>query len=391
MNGNVLSGADQWLQKGRQHLRGKRFALLTNPTGVTREYVSTIEVCASIKEGQLAALFACEHGIRGERQAGVKFGDEVDTELGIPVYSLYGEHRQPTASMLTDLDAVVIDIQDLGIRFYTYLSTLVYMMEACAQHGVSLIVLDRPNPLGGVSSEGGLLQPEYRSMIGAWKMPIRTGMTIGEFALLVNSEMNEACDLEVIPLSQWDRRMTYPDTGLPWILPSPNMPTIDTVRVYAGNCFFEGTNLSEGRGTTKPFEMIGAPWLDARKTAKVMNDLRLPGVHFHPITFTPMFSKHQQELCHGIMTYVTDPSIYRSVSVGLHLLHYIGELHPAHFAWLQPRGSQQQGARWMIDLLTGSDQVRHKVLDRVGLYEILEQWEEEEQAWLRMREPYLLY
>lgn len=391
MQRNIRSGADQLTLVGDKYLQGKRFGLLTNPSGITAQFVSTINVCANLKTAKLAALFACEHGIRGERQAGVKLADEMDAKLGIPIFSLYGEHRQPTKQMLEQLDAVVFDIQDLGVRFYTYISTLVYVMEACAAYGKSLIVLDRPNPLGGLLSEGGFLQPDYHSMVGAWKMPMSTGMTIGEFALLVNAQMNGSCDLQVVPLQNWERGMEYTDTGLPWVLPSPNMPTIDTVRVYTGNCLFEGTNLSEGRGTTKPFEMIGAPWLNAAHTAQVMNKLKLPGVYFHPVTFTPMFSKHQGALCQGIMTYVTDKASYRSVHTSLHLLHYVEKLHPEQFEWLKPSNADQPEARWFIDLLTGSDLVRRKLQSQSGLVEVTSQWENESNEWLEIRKPYLLY
>jgi len=384
----VLTGADQFPEWAERALAGRRFGLLTNPTGIDSRFRSTIDRCAGLGKAQLAALFACEHGLRGERQAGVKFGDEFDPELGLPVYSLYGERREPTAQMLEGLDAVVIDIQDLGVRFYTYLTTLVHVMRACAEYGPEVIVLDRPNPLGGAGCEGGCLKDGFRSMVGPWNVPFRTGLTIGEFARLVQSQMERPCRLRIIPLQGWRRPMEYPDTGLPWIMPSPNMPTLDTVRVYPGNCLFEGTNLSEGRGTTRPFEMIGAPWLRHRELCEEMNKQNLPGVYFHPVTFTPLYSKHQGRLCRGVMTFVTDRSRYKSVDASLRLLRAILCLHPDAFEWLPPA---KPGAPYFIDLLSGSDRVRLTLHEPGGLESILADWQVECRQWEQIRRSCLLY
>ncbi|MEC0209129.1 DUF1343 domain-containing protein [Paenibacillus ehimensis] len=383
----VQTGADRLplLESG---LRGQRFGLLTNPTGINRRFESVIDGCAGFKSAALTALFACEHGIRGERQAGVRFGDEKDDKTGIPVFSLYGDHKRPTEEMMDRVDAVVFDIQDLGVRFYTYLSTLVYMMEACAACGKRLIVLDRPNPLGGLVSEGGMLEPGYESMVGAWAAPFRTGLTIGEFAGYVNSQLPVRCDLQVVPLLGWKRDMEYPDTGLPWIMPSPNMPTMDTVRVYAGNCLFEGTNVSEGRGTTRPFELLGAPWMDGRTVGEAVNRLGLPGVHLQPVYFTPTFSKYQGELCSGVQLFVTDPAAYRSVATALHLLHAIAALYPAQFQWTPPF---KEGRKPFIDYLSGSDQVRTSIQTEAGLNRIISLWDAQAKAWDDARRSYLLY
>lgn len=384
----VRTGADRLAESAERYLSGKRIGLLTNPTGITRDFRSTIEVCAEQTVGALTALFACEHGIRGERQAGLKFEDETDPDLGIPVYSLYGNHRAPTPDMLETVDAIVFDIQDLGVRFYTYLTTLLYTMQACAKADKELIVLDRPNPLGGLSVEGGVLRDGFQSMVGAWPIPFRTGMTIGEFARLANSQSETKCRLQVVPLDGWIRDMEYPDTGLPWVMPSPNMPTMDTVRVYAGTCLVEGTNLSEGRGTTRPFEMIGAPWLDARKTAEALNRQGLPGVVFHPVYFTPMFSKHKGELCGGVQLYVTEPGVYRSVRTGLFLLAHIRRLHPEQFAWLPPF---KEGSKSFIQLLTGSDVVPQTLREPGDAERIADEWDKEAAKWSKSREAWLLY
>ena len=386
MQRKVQVGADQLRTVGKQLLKGKRFGLLTNPTGITSNFQSTIEICQSLDGAKLSALFACEHGLRNEKQAGVLFEDEMDSIYGVPVYSLYGSRRKPSPESLKELDVLVFDIQDIGVRFYTYLTTLVYVMQACAVHHVGVVVLDRPNPLGGQRIEGGLLQEDCFSMVGAWKMPVITGLTIGEFAKLVNSQLDVPCELQVIPMIGWGRSMEYPDTGLPWIMPSANMPTMDTVRVYGGNCFFEGTNLSEGRGTTKPFELIGAPWLNHDEVCEVMNDLDLPGVHYHPVTFTPTFSKYQGELCNGVMTFVTDKHSFRSVESGLTLLYQIMKLHPDDFSW---RG--EEDGKPFIDILTGSVDVRKRIAEPHALAEILCEWRNDSNSWELTREPHLMY
>ncbi|MGN7763297.1 exo-beta-N-acetylmuramidase NamZ family protein [Paenibacillus sp. 22594] len=389
VRGAVHSGADR-LAAGLSHplLDGQRIGLVTNPTGITADFRSTVEVCRGLASSRLTALFACEHGIYGQHQAGVRFGDEFDAVLGIPVYSLYGEQKTPVSYMLEGLDTIVFDVQDLGVRFYTYLSTLLYVMEACAEHGISLLVLDRPSPLGGTGCEGGLLQEGYESMVGAWTMPIRTGITIGEFARMANDRKGLHCDLDVIPLAGWRREMEFTDTGLPWMLPSPNMPTIETVRVYGGTCFFEGTNLSEGRGMTIPFQWIGAPWLDGACLADAMRKHELPGVHFHPLHATPAFSKHQGELCGGVRLFVTDPQRYEAVHTGLTLLHEVSTLYPEHFEWLTPPEGR---ARYFIDLLTGGEKVRRSIGTVEGLQAIAEEWRRDSAKWLVMRQPYLLY
>ncbi|MBB6672133.1 exo-beta-N-acetylmuramidase NamZ family protein [Cohnella nanjingensis] len=388
MSINVRSGADKLTEVADQYLKGKTFGLLTNPTGIDSRYRSTIEICASLEQAELKALFGCEHGIRGDRQAGVKFEEETDPETGLTVHSLYGKHRAPTAEMLEGLDAIVFDIQDLGVRFYTYLSTLVYVMQACAEHGVEVIVLDRPNPLGGHGAEGGYLQEGFYSMVGAWRIPFSTGLTIGEFATFVQRRMEKPCELQVVRLEGWRRDMEYPDTGLPWILPSPNMPTIDTVRIYTGNCLFEGTNLSEGRGTTKPFEMFGAPWLRHRELCAEMNALKLPGVVFHPITFTPVISKHRGELCNGVMTFVTDKRAYEAAATGLRLIHRIMTLHPEDFRWVKPDDAE---SGWFIDVLSGSDRVRKTLHLEGALEAILADWQADSRDWETIRQSSLLY
>ncbi|KIL42531.1 hypothetical protein SD70_00150 [Gordoniibacillus kamchatkensis] len=389
MKAVVQTGADRLAEAEAAWLPDARIGLLTNPTGINARFESTIELLAGSKRAKLAALLACEHGIRGDRQAGVLFEDERDERLGIPVFSLYsaaGKRLQP--HMLEAIDAVVFDIQDVGVRFYTYLSTLLMLLEECAAAGKPLVVLDRPNPFGSGAGEGGLLAPGFESFVGAARLPICTGLTIGETALYMNSLLAQKCELTVVPLAGWDRSMTYERTGLPWMVPSPNMPTPETVRVYGGTCLFEGTNLSEGRGTTRPFELIGAPWVNGERLARELNGRGLPGVHALPWHFTPTFSKHQGELCGGVRLFVTEPAAYRPVLTGLHLLDAVQSLFPDRFAWLPP---YREGGRPFIDLLTGGDAVRTTLGKPGGLSRILQDWERDEALWNELRRPYCLY
>lgn len=385
----VRTGLDR-LADGETHplLQGRRIGLITNPTGITADFRTSVDVCASLPDARLTALFAGEHGLYGQRQAGERFGDEVHPQLGIPVFSLYGERKKPTPELLEKVDTLVFDMQDLGVRFYTYLSTLLYAIEACAACGVALLVLDRPNPLGGSRAEGGLLREGYESMVGAWQMPIRTGMTIGELASMANALTGSGCELGVMEMDGWNRGMEFGDTGQSWMLPSPNMPTIDTVRVYAGTCFFEGTNMSEGRGTTRPFEWIGAPWLDGVRLAEAMNEEGLAGVRFHAVYQTPTFSKHAGELCGGVRLFVTDRQTFDSVETGLRLLRAAMRLYPDRFRWLEPPPG---GRRPFIDLLAGGHELRERIGQPDGLETLLAAWREESAEWLRRRRAHLLY
>lgn len=385
----ITTGVDL-LSKGLSHpwLTDARIGLITNPTGITADFVSTVDVCAGLTNAELTALYACEHGLEGELQAGVRFGDTLHPRLGIPVFSLYGEHKKPTSAMLAGVDTVLFDIQDVGIRYYTYASTLFHMMEACAEAGKRMLILDRPNPLGGEAVEGGVLGVGYKSLVGAWPVPIRTGLTAGELALMVNCEMEVPCELDVIKMEGWQRSMEFTDTGLPWMLPSPNIPTLDSVRVYAGTCLFEGTNVSEGRGTTRPFEWIGAPWVEGERLAERFREYKLEGVHVHPVYMSPTFSKHAGELCGGVRIFVTDYREFRAVHTGLVLLHELASLYPEYFRWLEP---PQPGSRYFIDLLSGGMEVREIIHDQAAFIRLMEVWNAQAEEWKERRKPFLLY
>ncbi|PKQ88051.1 DUF1343 domain-containing protein [Paenibacillus sp. BGI2013] len=385
----VKTGVDL-LSRGLSHpwITGNRIGLITNPTGITADFVSTIDVCAGLANTELTALYACEHGLYGELQAGVRFGDMFHPRLDIPVFSLYGDYKKPTPAMLAGVDTVLFDIQDVGIRYYTYASTLFHMMDACAGAGKRMLILDRPNPLGGNVVEGGVLNAGYESLVGAWRIPVRTGLTIGELALMVNSEMDVPCELDVVAMEGWQRSMEFTDCGLPWMLPSPNMPTLDSVRVYAGTCLFEGTNVSEGRGTTRPFEWVGAPWVEGERLAERFGEYKLEGVHVHPVYMSPTFSKHAGELCGGVRIFVTDSGKFRAVETGLVLLHELVSLYPEQLCWLEP---PEPGSRYFIDLLAGGKEVRETIHDRAEFIRLMDAWNVQVAEWKERRKPFLLY
>ena len=362
---------------------GKRVGLITNTTGVKSNLESTIDVLA--KKVDLRALFAPEHGVRGNVQAGVKIKDEKDVKTGIPVFTLYGKNKKPSKEMLEDVDVLVFDIQDVGSRLYTYLYTMAYSMQSAKEYGKKFVVLDRPNPLGGEIVEGNLVQEEYASFIGLYPIPYRYGLTIGEAALLFNKEFDIGCELKVIKMQGWKRHMNYEDTGLPWILPSPNMPTVDTAFVYNATCIFEGTNISEGRGTTKPFEMIGAPWLNAYELADNLNKKQLSGVLFRAVFFTPTFSKHEGELCAGVQIHILDRKALNAVLVALHILKEVKIQNAEKFEYLPP---YTEKVRPMIDYNTGSDYIRTHDFDPDEVYQ---QWQKEANKFKELKLNYHLY
>lgn len=383
----VKPGIEVLIEQRLHLLRGRRVGLITNQAAVDRLLRSTIDLMRAAGVN-LVALYGPEHGVRGAAQAGVKVEGYTDPHTGLPVHSLYGQTRKPTPEMLAGVEVLVCDLQDAGSRFWTNLYTMSYGLEAAAEQGIGYVVLDRPNPIGGVRVEGPLLEPDYRSFVGLYPIPIRHGLTMGEAARLFNDLFGIHGQLEIVPTEGWERRLHFVETGLPWVPPSPNSPTPDTLTVYPGTCLVEGTNLSEGRGTTRPFELIGAPWLHAERLADTLNARHIPGVRFRPAYFTPTFSKHQGELCAGVQVHVLDRHRVPAVSVGVHLLAAIRDQAPDQFAWLEPKGS----GRYFIDLLSGSDGLR-KALDRgTPAEEILAAWEETAANWAKnTRTPYLLY
>jgi uncharacterized protein YbbC (DUF1343 family) len=375
-------------------VEGRSIGLITNQTGVDAQFQSNLTLFTEHPKIQLAAVFSPEHGISGSAQAAIRVPSAVDKGRQIPIHSLYGETRQPTPEMLTGIDVLVYDIQDVGSRYYTYISTLLRSMSAAAANNVDFIVLDRPNPIRGDRVEGNLLQPAFQSFVGTTKLPIRHGMTVGELARLFKEELvldipsrlrQDSSQLDVVPMRNWRRAMWYDQTGLPWVPPSPNMPTVETATLYPGTCLIEGTNLSEGRGTTKPFEWIGAPWIDSDRWAETLNNFDLPGTHFRPIHFTPTFSKYAEQLCHGVQVHITDRDELRPVDVALHFIATARRNYPDQFEFLH------NGGRYFFDLLAGTDELRLRLMEGESPTEIVRSWQTEVSEFKEQRRPYLLY
>ena len=313
-----------------------------------------------------------------------------DARRRVPVYSLYSETREPTAEMLAGLDVLVIDLQDVGARIYTFVYTMANCLRAAARHKVPVIVCDRPNPIGGVAVEGPMLLEGYESFVGLFQVPMRHGMTIGELARLFNEHFGIGADLEVVAVEGWRRDMYWDQTGLPWVIPSPNMPTLDTAIVYPGGVLFEGTQLSEGRGTTRPFEMLGAPWIDAEPFAARLNAMKIEGAWFRPVVFEPTFHKHAGQACGGCQIHVTDRARFRPVLAGVAVM---GEFHrsaPGQFAWRQPPYEYVHD-RMPIDILAGSARLREAIEADLPAREIAAEWDEPVARFETVRAKYLVY
>jgi uncharacterized protein YbbC (DUF1343 family) len=374
--GRVRTGTDQILQEPYlSWIKGKRIGLITNPTGVNGRLEPLIQLLGNRRDIQLTTLFGPEHGIEGGLQAGQKVADSRN------VFSLYGDHRAPTAAMLAEVDVLVYDIQDIGVRFYTFISTLYECMKAAAEQKIAFVVLDRPNPLGGIRIEGPVLEKGFESFLGIYPIPIRYGMTAGELALFLCSETGLDLDLKVVPLCGWDRSQWFNETGLEWLAPSPNIPTLKTAALYPGFCLIEGTNLSEGRGTTQPFELVGAPWLKAVELARRLNSLQLAGTRFRPQSFTPFFSKYKGERCQGIQIHVLDRTLFKPIPAALHFLRETIRLHPDELEFRSAHFDRLAGNRW----------IRTRLLQGASVGSIVAQWKRSLDDFKAKRNQYLLY
>lgn len=376
----VKNGIDN-IDNSSSILEGKRLGLITAPTGLTYELKSTIDILN--ERFDLVALFAPEHGVRGDIQAGIHVETYIDEKTNIPVYSLYGGANRPTQEMIDKIDVIIMDIQDIGSRYYTFISTMNNAMEECAKNSKKFVLLDRLNPINGVTVEGNILKEEFKSFVGIQPIVQRHGMTFGELAHYFNNEFNIGCDIEVIEVTGWNREMYFEESGLYLVNPSPNIPTIDTAIVYNGTCLFEGTNISEGRGTTKPFEIVGAPWINPDKLAQRLNDMKMAGVYFRPTYFTPVFSKHKNELCKGIQLHITDRHAIDSVVVGVKILDEIRNQSGSKFEFISPNKG-----KYFIDLLSGSDELRK---NQIEVDRMLENWGKQARLFSEKRKKYLLY
>lgn len=380
-------GVEVLLEEQKHLIEGKRVGLITNPTGVDQELNSIVDLLYNDPDVELTALYGPEHGVRGNAQAGEYVEFYMDETTGLPVYSLYGQTRKPTPEMLENVDVLLFDIQDVGTRFYTYIYTMAYAMEAAAENGKEFIVLDRPNPLGGQKVEGPVLDPAYASFVGNYPIPLRHGMTVGELAQLFNEEFDIGADLTVVKMEGWKRNMYYDETPLEFVLPSPNMPTLDTALVYPGAALIEGTNVSEGRGTTKPFELIGAPFVNSTELAAALNDLELPGVIFRAASFTPITSKHRGVLSHGIQIHVTNKNAYKPIETGLYIVKAIHDLYPEDFEF---RAENSAGISF-FDNLIGNGWIREAIENGLSVKEMENQWKSDLNEFKQVRKEYLLY
>ncbi len=384
-------GLDRLFDGAVRPYRGARAGLIANPASVDAAFVHAAEKFAQCPELRLTALFGPQHGARADRQDNmIESPDDFDARLGVPVHSLYGQHRQPTAAMLENVDVLFCDLFDVGTRVYTFLWTAVLAMEACARSHRRFVVLDRPNPVGGCEVEGNVLDPAFRSFIGLYPIPMRHGLTMGELATFVNREFSIGADLDVIEVENWRREQWLDDTGLPWVMPSPNMPSLDTATVYPGTVLLEGTNLSEGRGTTRPFELVGAPFLDGDRFAARLNEAGLAGARFRPAWFRPVFDKWRDQLCGGVQIHVTHRRAFRPYRTGLAILKAAMELSPREFAWRQPP-FEYEYEKLPIDILTGDSRVRLQLEQGERLEAIETSWQARLCEFAALRERYLRY
>ena len=380
----LLDGPD------RKLIEGQRVGLVCNPASVDRSLVHVVDRFTA-GAWKLTALFGPQHGFHSDLQENmIESPHAQDAKRRLPVHSLYSETREPTKAMLADVDVLVVDLQDVGTRIYTYIYTMANCLRAARAHGVRVVVCDRPNPIGGEVIEGATLDPAYTSFVGQFPIPMRHGLTIGEAARLFNERFGLNAALDVVPMEGWRRSMYFDDTGVPWVLPSPNIPTLDTTVVYPGAVLFEGTLLSEGRGTNRPFEFIGAPWIDGDRFAAAMNARGIPGARFRPAFFEPTHHKHAQRLCGGCQIHVTDRAAFPAMRTAIEMLDAFKSEAPAEPLWRDPP-YEYEHVKPPIDILYGSDRLRRAIDARESTASIMENWDRDEDAFRALREKYLLY
>ena len=387
----VRLGIESLLEDQVELLRGQRVGLVCNPSSVFPDFRHAADIFYEHPDVDLAALFGPQHGIRGDVQYNMIETPHVrDTRTDLMVYSLYSETRVPTEEMCDEIDTFVVDLQDVGCRIYTYTYTMANCMMAAAKYGKRVVVCDRPNPINGIQVEGNVTEKEFTSFVGGFELPTRPGMTIGEMAKLFNEHFGIGCDLEVVKMIGWERGMWHEDTGLPWTIPSPNIPTIDTCVVFPATVHLEGTELSEGRGTTKPFELNGAPYIDAYAWAAELRKFNFSGVAFRECYFQPTFSEFSGETCAGVQLHVTDRATFTPVIVGIAMVKTALEMYPDHFQWRQNEYEYEFG-RNAFDIVSGTDKIRKAFESGASLREIQEAWEPRASEFARVRKEFLLY
>ncbi len=386
---NVRSGLEILVSQGHSWAASGRIGLICHPASVDCKLRHAADLLHSAF--RLKALFGPQHGARGETQDDmIEWQDYRDPRTGLPVYSLYGQTRLPRQHMLAEVDTLIFDLQDVGARYYTFIWTMALAMQACSQQKKRFLVLDRPNPIGGIHLEGNLPDPRFASFVGLYPLAARHGMTVGEVALYLNGEFELGCELKVIAMQGWQRPMDFEATGLPWVLPSPNIPAPETALVFPGLCLLEGTNVSEGRGTTRPFEISGAPWVDPDRLVRRLQDFQLPGLHFRPLHFIPTFHKWSGEMIGGVQIHVVDRQSFRPFRTGLAMLRAYRELGGRQFRWKDPP-YEYEHEKLPIDVLCGSDTIRHQIEAGTSLEDMEAGWAEDLREFRRRREEYLLY
>jgi uncharacterized protein YbbC (DUF1343 family) len=381
----LLDGPD------RKLIDGQRLGLVSNPASIDSGLTHVSDRLFGTGDWTLTTLFGPQHGFHSDLQENmIESPHARDAKRRLPVYSLYSETREPTAAMLADVDVLVVDLQDVGTRIYTYIYTLANCLRAARAHGLRVVVCDRPNPINGDAVEGAALDPAYASFVGQFPIPMRHGLTIGEAARLFNDHFGINAAVDVIPMDGWRRPMYFDETGLPWVLPSPNIPTLDTAIVYPGAVLFEGMLVSEGRGTTRPFELIGAPWIDGDRFAEALNRRGLPGVRFRPAFFEPTFHKHAGALCGGCQIHVTDRAAFEPYRTGIEMIAEFHREAPSTPLWRDPP-YEYEHVRPPIDILYGSDRLRRAIDAGDGADAIVRDWPRDEEAFRTLRKRFLLY
>ncbi len=385
----VRTGLENFLDHPPAVVRGRNLGLLFNPASVTPGFTLASRAVLDRFPGRLKALFTPQHGLFAAKQDNmIESGHGVDPATGVPAFSLYSETRIPPDEWLKDVEVLLVDLLDVGTRVYTFMYTVSYCLEKAAKLGIPVVVLDRPNPIGGVLVEGGILEPDFTSFVGRYPIPMRHGLTMGELATLFNREFGIGCELSVVPVSGWTRGMAWQDTGLPWVPPSPNLPQAESCLVYPGQVLWEGSNLSEGRGTAMPFLQVGAPWLDTDQVLDFLGET--PGVVLRPCAFEPTSNKWKETLCQGFYLHVTDEEAFRPVELSVRLLEAAYTLFPEDFAWKQPP-YEYEWERLPMDLILGTDRVRKALEAGSPLDGILQDWRREAREFKALCEPHLIY
>ncbi len=391
MTTKIELGIERLIREPKRYLNGHRIGLICNQASVDHSLQHSADLLLRAPGVELTALFGPQHGIRGEVQDNMIETDHaIDQATGLPVFSLYSETREPTGEMLDKIDAFVFDMQDVGCRIYTFVYTMANCMRAASRTGKKVIVCDRPNPINGQMVEGNVLEPEFASFVGQFPIPTRHGMTVGELARMFHEHFDVKCELEVIDMEGWKRDYWMDETDAPWVMPSPNMPTVETATVFPGTVHLEGTQVSEGRGTTRPFELIGAPYINSDKLADHLTRMQLPGVFFRPCGFRPTFQKHAEQICGGVQIHVTDRTTFRPVVTGVAIVKAIYELYPDDFAWKLPP-YEYEFDKNPFDVIAGTDSLRAQIENGEPTDQIVESWSAPLQDFLQVRKEFLSY